>query len=1171
MKRFWIGVLILGISLFALCFPPTLGHLLKAGIYLKNRSSLSFSQLYFKDGGLAIDDLVLSKPDEYILRTEHASVQYHWPSTLSIEMSHPHITLSTKVLKEKAHTKSSPSSCFLASIEDGLLDWMEDELPPARFAMQNGLADFRLLLQFEQGKITIHNEKIVAEQIPLVFAERWLAIQGYPAPLSASQGFIFAEYDGNKLSARGQDLSFQWADRDCGGSFSLDWHGDSVISGTNRLRLLVENGRVATIQKIDLQASFQVGVGGKVECRAIADELPLAFEGKAFMSPNGSGWLMGDGKLGDANWTAEWKEDTCHCQWSNVGPKEISALQAFIPFQGHLLSGNISGKASYCTSFQLNELLVEDLFFQRGALKGGAKQITLNKEGWLIEKGWIDEFEWDGTIGAQGNIDGTYRQLPAHISWGEDGQIRASWGDFRLEGDYAQKGDILTLSVTRAEGPFIYGTVDYFEGSFDWDLKRFQLEDWSLHTKISKGIYDRLSDVNLTLFADPNGMEWSGDAILTVRSQKLPIKARKCRLEGENAQFDIRIEDKNWDILRLVGKKEGTQIQFDPTRTQLFGSPLEIEEAIWDQGTLQKCRFKANFDWWHLESLFQLNKNLPIGAVSLTGNYDAANGCTFTATGSDWQTSGKWFQDTVIGKAQVKDLSFEYNGRLDGQIKIDQLSGDISSFTPLKGQIQGAGNIVISSDHVEADFDLTAPKLLWNENLIELNHPVHTSFSSGIGVVFTGLDGKFREAEGKIEQVSYDAQNNMWNVERAQLHIPAGLLPIQEIEGAADLVGNVRFSSDLSEFEGEFSEAYLPIYGEVRMLRNIHVKYHNNAWIIDAECKWNEQWAKIKLDPTKRTLLLQDGSQGPLKITWREDKTIDAIDGSFAGIQTNFVLSEGRITGQAFIDFRSLVKWMPSDLAKALTKLQMGDGYEVKGSFHPETFEFQGILTGKQFDLFGVQLRTLFSHLHWQNGKLDISGVEISDSAMKLTIDQIQIDGTTIAMPHFSIQDLRPSLLHKRGKDEEPPSPLQVRSLEFRDFKGTLNDEKTYTAKGNLSFINTYKRVETLFDIPSQFFGRIIGLDFDLLIPVTGDLDFEIRDGYIWLGELKNAFSEAKRSEFFLVRTDTSPRMDLDGNLEIHVRTKQYVLFTLTEGFMISIEGDLSNPKFRLQKKMKFS
>ena len=43
--------------------------------------------------------------------------------------------------------------------------------------------------------------------------------------------------------------------------------------------------------------------------------------------------------------------------------------------------------------------------------------------------------------------------------------------------------------------------------------------------------------------------------------------------------------------------------------------------------------------------------------------------------------------------------------------------------------------------------------------------------------------------------------------------------------------------------------------------------------------------------------------------------------------------------------------------------------------------------------------------------------------------------------------------------------------------------------------------------------------------------------------------------------------MDFDGNLFVDIKMKQYVLFTFTENFIITIEGKLLDPSFHLKRK----
>ena len=254
----------------------------------------------------------------------------------------------------------------------------------------------------------------------------------------------------------------------------------------------------------------------------------------------------------------------------------------------------------------------------------------------------------------------------------------------------------------------------------------------------------------------------------------------------------------------------------------------------------------------------------------------------------------------------------------------------------------------------------------------------------------------------------------------------------------------------------------------------------------------------------------------------------------------------------------------------------MGKGYELKGRLKIEKNApyFQGILCGKQIELFGYQFRTLLGQVDLGPKKMRIYDVKISDTAGIMKIDEIVLAGKdhlpwTIDIPTLTILELRPSLLQHPGEPVGPISPLVVRELKLTDFKGLLEDGKTYTAKGKLHFINSYKREETVFDLPVNVLSRIVGLDLELLIPVTGDLDFELKDGFFNLTSLTNAYSEGERSEFFL-KMEPQPTMDLDGNLNIFIKMKQHVLLKFTESFLISIEGQLNDPQFHLKKRRFF-
>ena len=183
--------------------------------------------------------------------------------------------------------------------------------------------------------------------------------------------------------------------------------------------------------------------------------------------------------------------------------------------------------------------------------------------------------------------------------------------------------------------------------------------------------------------------------------------------------------------------------------------------------------------------------------------------------------------------------------------------------------------------------------------------------------------------------------------------------------------------------------------------------------------------------------------------------------------------------------------------------------------------------------------------------EISIDGIKISDAAGFFTIDHVLLkEGPvwTFAIPLVFISEFRPTMLKTATGEPGHISPLVIRSMAFHELQGAVDSKETYTSHGELHFINSYKRERTVFDIPSEILGRIIGLDLELLVPVRGTVRYVLKDGALRIIALEDAYSEGGRSQFFFVADDPSPSLDLEGNLHIQVAMKQYVLFKLDRG-----------------------
>ena len=141
--------------------------------------------------------------------------------------------------------------------------------------------------------------------------------------------------------------------------------------------------------------------------------------------------------------------------------------------------------------------------------------------------------------------------------------------------------------------------------------------------------------------------------------------------------------------------------------------------------------------------------------------------------------------------------------------------------------------------------------------------------------------------------------------------------------------------------------------------------------------------------------------------------------------------------------------------------------------------------------------------------------------------------------------------------------PFCIHQMVVQDIVGSLKDLNTLTGKGSLVFENTFKRDHHILDIPIELISRL-GLDMVLLVPIQGEIDYLLNNGKVILTKLKNSYSEGKRSYFYLSSSKES-FVDFQGNIQMQIKMKQYVLFKITELFVLTVGGTLGDPQFGLK------
>lgn len=557
----------------------------------------------------------------------------------------------------------------------------------------------------------------------------------------------------------------------------------------------------------------------------------------------------------------------------------------------------------------------------------------------------------------------------------------------------------------------------------------------------------------------------------------------------------------------------------------------------------------------------------------------------------------------IQGKGVWKEgAAFDFTGRVFSfdwwDLTVSRLRIDLSTISQCKewgveGILEGEG-ILHWKGGLESDFDLIASHLKFKDWAFENGSPIHAYCSSKKGISVRGMNLSVIDSNAncKIGLFQYDLDQSLFVLTQSQFHFSPDFIaklglqerfsffPLQIGEEPLHGIADLAFSSDLSNVSLFMKELEIPLDDTKYHVQNLHLD------IDQKECKINfdldHQSRLIPMDLAFGIDPLVQGRltiENNLKIDWtyQDRLCLQTIVGMCTGIDASFYLEGDSMIGSARVNGNELKELLPEKIARVFHELKIGDGYELKGrlSFSDQGLGFKGILSGKQIELFDFEFRNILAQIEWDANHLHISDLKVSDFAGVLKIDHILAKGVgkdpwTISIPHITITELRPSLLQDVGGPPGKLSPLVVRELKIDDFQGLVDDGNTYTAHGELYFINSYKRGKSILELPSDWLSRIVGLDFDLMIPVCGTLRYELHDGFFHFTELVGSFSENKRSEFFLVFNENSPKMDLDWNLNILIQMKQFVLFKFTEAFIISVTGKLDDPKIQLQRKNRF-
>lgn len=316
---------------------------------------------------------------------------------------------------------------------------------------------------------------------------------------------------------------------------------------------------------------------------------------------------------------------------------------------------------------------------------------------------------------------------------------------------------------------------------------------------------------------------------------------------------------------------------------------------------------------------------------------------------------------------------------------------------------------------------------------------------------------------------------------------------------------------------------------------------------------------------------------------------VRSVKGDFHGMQVALeaaskamdISEEIELIGRVGIDLSKTRSLFKGEIGKIVDRFSLGGGYALDGTFtfpksNPSQLRFSGSCTGEGFHLAGIELASLSARLDYHPDNITFSNVSVKDWAGRLSIKQanfVRKEHTwSCACDKIELEDLRLSRLKSPWTQKGSKAFFRtffIRSFYLNDFEADLSDMKSFGGEGTFEFSNIPKRtfLSNLLFIPSEITARI-GLDFTSFIPVRGIIDYEIRDGKVYLNAFRDMYSDGKHSRFYLAE-GTNAYIDFAGNLNMKLKMKQYnLLMKLAEFFTITVKGTLVHPTYTLSNQV---
>jgi|GEM_PF-6712036 len=370
-------------------------------------------------------------------------------------------------------------------------------------------------------------------------------------------------------------------------------------------------------------------------------------------------------------------------------------------------------------------------------------------------------------------------------------------------------------------------------------------------------------------------------------------------------------------------------------------------------------------------------------------------------------------------------------------------------------------------------------------------------------------------------------------------------------------------------------------------LQKIALQCQRGVFTVQGKTNIGQQslWGALSIALTKNPQAIlritddpkQDGIRMHFKC--KEDQLLwEKIQGTCLGVQCALTKSDAKkpgaasvLSGRIAIDASQLSSFFSPALQEKWAQFKLGKGYSWQGDLilYPDAkrrFQMTGEIIGDEWELLGYCFKKLRASMDAHPHYILLSNVLLEDEAGTISIKKMEVEKKEhweLSIPLISIREWHPSSMRKIDALPSALKPFLIRNFTLSGIHVDLEKAGSLEGHGKLTFTNYSKKEATLLDTPIEMIKNF-GLDPGILTPTQGEIDLDLKGDKMYLVGLRDAFSEAKRSEFYLAPNRELSYIDLDGKMHIDLKMRQDVTLKITEPFILTIRGTLENPRYGL-------